>query len=461
MRQLFSDNQLERMYQSAVRVLGQMGMRVENRRCLEALEYFGAAVDYSQELATFAPEVINRMLAMVKSEHTEWQRPQPRLGREMGLGIGGCCPFLFDDTLGQKRRANEADCIHMLKVVETSPATNSGPPVYNSDCHPKFEPIRCLQLGLEIFNKTLLGGIDLFYPEQVPFAVELGRLYRNDPCWFLPAGNCPSSPLTVGKTIADLAVAKAPYKKFYAVPTMPVAGANAPMTPAGTAVIGIAEILGGYILAKALNPETPVGACALTAKMDMKTGQVIYTAPEVFIADLGIVEVFEVFLNLPCNTFGVYVDTDTPGLQAVREKLLRSLGLGLYGLLTGFEGTLDKGRVFSATQLMIDWDLHRYLAAFTAPPEMSEDNLGLQTIFDAGWDNTVYLTHDHTLTHMRQAWQSEVNPLMSQDETLILANAKNMWQDNLQAYQPPHHSAEFTRDLREICEKAKTTLTQS
>jgi trimethylamine:corrinoid methyltransferase-like protein len=461
MRQLFSDSQLERMYQSAVRVLGQMGMRVENRQCLEALEHFGAAVDYSQELATFTPKVINRMLAMVKSEHTGWQRPQPRLDREMGLGIGGCCPFVFDDTLGQKRRANEADCINMLKVVETSPAANSGPPVYNSDCHPKFEPIRCLQLGLETFNKTLLSGIDLFYPEQIPFAVELGRLYRDDPCWFLPAGNCPSSPLTVGKTIADLAVAKAPYKKFYAVPTMPVAGANAPMTPAGTAVIGIAEILGGYILAKALNPETPVGACALTAKMDMKTGQVIYTAPEVFTADLGIVEVFEVFLKLPCNTFGVYVDADSPGLQAVREKLLRSLGLGLYGFLTGFEGTLDKGRVFSATQLMIDHDLHQFLTAFTTPPEMSDDDLGLQTIFDAGWDNNVYMTHEHTLTHMRQAWQSTLFPPTGLNESQLLTQAREKWNNNLKQYAPPDHPAEFTRDLQNICQKAKAVLTQS
>jgi trimethylamine:corrinoid methyltransferase-like protein len=458
-RQLFFNNQLERMYQSAVRVLGEMGMRVENRQCLEALENFGAIVEYTQELATFTPEVINRMLEMVKSEHIGWQRPQPRLDRGMGLGIGGCCPFLYDDALGQKRRAKEADCINMLKVVETSPAANSGPPVYNSDCHPKFDPIRCLQLGLETFNTTLLGGIDLFYVEQLPFAVELGRLYQNDPCWFLPAGNCPSSPLTVGKTIADLALAKAPYKKFYAVPTMPVAGANAPITPAGTAIVGIAEILGGYILAKALNPETPVGACALTAKMDMKSGQVLYTAPEVFIADLGIVEVFEIFLHLPCNTFGVYVDADTPGLQAIREKLLRSLGLGLYGLLTGFEGTLDKGRVFSATQLMIDSDLHQFAEALTAPPDISEDDLGLQTILDAGWDNTVYMTHEHTLTHMRQAWQPALLNPNSAGEPQLLARAREMWNENLKKYTPPNHSAEFLRDLKKICETARTTLT--
>ncbi len=458
MRQLFSNNQLERMYQSAVRVLGEMGMRVENRRCLEALEKFGAVVDYAQELATFTPDVINRMLEIVKSEHIGWQRPQPRMSKEMGLGIGGCCPFLFDDALGQKRRANEADCIHLLKIVDTSSVTNSGPPVYNSDCHPKFEPIRCLQLGLEIFNKTVLSGIDLFYPEQIPFAVELGRLYRNDPCWFLPAGNCPSSPLTVGKTIADLAVTKAPYKKFYAVPTMPVAGANAPMTPAGTAIIGIAEILGGYILAKALNPETPVGSCALTAKMDMKSGQVLYTAPEVFIADLGIVEVFEIFLHLPCNTFGVYVDADTPGLQAVHEKLLRSLGLGLFGNLTGFEGTLDKGRVFSATQLMIDYDLHQFLAAYTVQPEISDDDLGLQTILDAGWDNTVYLTHDHTLTHMRKSWQSTLFHPTGTNESQLLIQAREKWNENLKKYTPPNYSADFLRDLRRICETAHKTL---
>jgi len=453
-RQLCSSDKLERLYQAAVRVLGELGMRVENRQCLQALESFGARIDWPKERATFAPDVIGRMLQIVKGEHREWQRSQPRLSSEMEIGIGGACPFVFDDARREKRRARETDCIEALKVVETSSVTNSGPPVYNADCSPTFEPIRCLELGLRTFNKTILGGIDLFYVEQIPFAVELGRLYRNDPCWFLPAGNCPTSPLTVGKTIADLAVAKAPYKNFYAVPTMPVAGANAPITPAGTAVIGIAEILGGYILAKALNPETPVGSCALSAKMDMRTGDVLYVAPEVFLADMMIVETFEILLGLPCATFGVYVDAVAPGQQAIREKLMRSLILGLYGNLTGFEGTLDKGRVFSPTQLMIDIHLHTFLTTCTNEPQVAAESLGVDAILDIAWDSTGYMMHEHTIGHMRDSFPTKA--FSSQKE--MLDHARDQWQENLKTYEPPNHSREFLNDLSAICRRARETL---
>jgi len=465
-RNLFSADKLERIYTSAIRVLGEMGMRVHNRQALEALERFGARLDYPSQCAFFSAEVINRMLEIVKSDFAGWERQRPSLPRDLSTGGGGTCPYFFDDDKWEKRRANEADCILALKVLETSPVVCGEVPVYDSDCPPKFGSLRCIQLAIETLNTTQAGGTDLFFPEQVPFAVELGKLYKNDPRWFLPGGNCPTTPLTVGKTIADLAVAMAPYGPHYGVPPMPIMGANSPITPIGTAVIGVAEILGGWVLAKALNANTPVGGCALVGKMDMKRGEVTYVAPEVFIADIAIVETFEIYLDLPCRTNGSYIDAETPGLQAIYEQMLSSVVCGLYSNLTSFDGTLDKGRVFSPTQLMLDCDVDQLLAIYTAEPEVSDDALGLEAILEVGFDANDYLTHPHTFKHMRDAWESSIytrdvlkSPSDLQGtEKKVLARARELWQDNLKGYQPPNHSDDFLRDLREICDKAKKIL---
>ena len=455
---LFSQDKLDAIYRAAVSVLGRMGMKVRSRQCLEALERFGAKVDFPNESAVFSQAVIDRMMAIVKQDYAEWQPGRPSLPREIGIGSGGTCPFYFDEEKWQPRLANEADCIEACKIVETSPVAASGPPVYNSDCASKFAPIRCIQIATETFNTTICGGTDLFFPEQIPFAVELGKLYRNDPCWFLPAGNCPVSPLEISQSVGDLAVAKAPYKKFYAVPTMPVAGANAPVTPAGTAVVGVAEILGGFILAKALNPQTPVGAAALSAKLDMKTGNLLYVAPEVFIADIAIVEVCQRLLNFPCSSFGIYVDAKTPGLGAVYEKVVRSAGLGLYGNLSAFEGTVDQGKVFSAAQLMFDCDMHQFLAEYTAEPEVSKATLAVEEIIDIGWDGTGYMMAEHTVEHMRESWFSTIYQQNPVNEEQLIGKAQELCQDNLSRYEPPDHSDDFLRDLRSICDKAKQTL---
>jgi len=243
-RRLLSQDDLERIYKAAVHILADMGMKVDSPRCLDAMAAFGATVDPAQQRAIMSPEVIDRMLEIAREDCAGWERRTPRLAPEYSIGGSGTCPFIFDDEIADRRPTREADCIEAFRILETSPATSCETPVYPCDVPPQMQSIRALELGMRTLNQTTLTGIDLFFASQVPFVAEMGRLYCDDPAWFLPAGNCPNSPLHVSNTIAELAL------QLYAVPTMPVMGANAPMTPAGTAVIGVAEILGGYVLAK-------------------------------------------------------------------------------------------------------------------------------------------------------------------------------------------------------------------
>ena len=403
-------------------------------------------------------DVVDRMLKIVQDEQQGWQDRAPQLAQRIGIGGGGTCPWYYDEFERKAKRATETECIRAFKVIDTSPVKSTTPPISNSDCAPKFESIRILWLGIETLKHSRVGGTDLFFPEQIPFAVELGRLYRDDPKCFIPTGNCPVSPLTVSKTIADLAVAKAPYGVNYGVPTMPIAGANAPITPSGTAVIGVAEILGGYVLAKALNPQNPVSATALSARVDFRTGEITYLAPEVFAADVAIAEVMKHCLGLSCGLFGIYIDAKLPGMRAVYEKLMRSLALGLYGNLSGFEGTLNHGKVFSYTQLMLDCDLHSHIATYTKEAAVEDDDLAVEEILKLGWDSPGYMIAEHTLHRMRRGWQSSICAGPGETEEQTLQRACERWQENLKHYEPPDHSNEFLKDLRAIGEQARMTL---
>ena len=466
-RTLFSDSQLERIFRASVKVLGEMGMRVQNRTCLDAMERFGCKLDYAAQRAWMSAEVLDRMLRLARADYAGWDRQRPHVPGRLSRGGGGTCPFYFDDEKWAKRRANEADCIKALKIVETSDVSSTEAPLFNCDCPPRFESIRVLQLSIETLHKTDLLPIDLFYPHQVPFVAELGNLYKSDPKAFLPRGRCPTTPLTVGKTIADLAVAMLPYGVDYIVPSMPIAGGNAPVTPMGTAVVGTAEILGGWVLAKSLDPDMPVGAVALTGLMDMKTGKLRYVAPEVFIADTAIVEVFEVHLGLPCNTLGRYIDAEAPGLQAVYEQMLRSVACGMYSQISTWDGTLDQGRAFSPTQLMIDTDAEGLLAAYTAEPQCSDDDLAVDVILKVGFHPESYLMHEHTIRHMKDAWWAKLMGRTDDStgkgsnlgtERRLLAGAGELWRENLKKYEPPNHSDDFLRELGDICGRARRAL---
>jgi len=465
-RRLYSQADVDQIYDAALHVLRSMGMKVENRTCLEAMERFGAQIDYSRERAVMPKEALDRMLEIVQRENAEWDNTLQPVGEGYSFGGGGSCPFYYREDVG-RRRATEDDCVEALKIAETSGVSGCVVPVLDGDVSAKYEGIRVIELAIRTLNRTRAGGTDLFHPEQIPFAVELGELYEDNPSRFLPAGNCPTSPLCVGKTIADLAAVKAPYTgTVYAVPVMPVMGANAPMTPEGTAVVGVAEILGGYVLAKSLNPETPVGATALCAMMDMQTGGMVYSAPEVLAADIAICETMEYCLNLPCGAFGTYIDAKLPGMRAMQEKLFRCLGSAAYSRFTEFSGTLDQGKVFSPTQMILDRDLHAFMAGYTRRVPIDDDLLGLDAILDVEWDGTGYLMHEHTMSHMRDIWRSAIfgrDVWMSLDdetakEARHLERAQEIWRDNLAKYKPPDLTDDFLRDLADISERARKAL---
>ena len=137
---LFSQDKLDAIYRAAVEVLGQMGMKVRNRQCLEALERFGARVDFPNERALFSEAVIDRIMAIVKSDYAGWQPGRPTLPREIGIGGGGTCPFYFDEEQWSPRRATESDCIEACKIVETSPVAAK-----RTDCQipPVMPPLHC------------------------------------------------------------------------------------------------------------------------------------------------------------------------------------------------------------------------------------------------------------------------------------------------------------------------------
>ena len=145
-------------------------------------------------------------------------------------------------------------------------------------------------------------------------------------------------------------------------------------------------------------------------------------------------------------------------MQVIYEKLTRSVGLGLYGNLSGVEGTLDQGKVFSNTQLMLDHEMYRFFAWYTAEPAADEEELAVEEIIEIEWSSPGYIVSEHTMSRMKEVWESSIYTQDPEDEKRLLARAREMWKENLKKYEPPNHSEDFLRDLRRICDRAKKEL---
>ena len=81
---------------------------------------------------------------------------------------------------------------------------------------------------------------------------------------------CTTSPLSVGGALLDAIIGVARHGAPIVVYPMPIAGATAPITVAGTVTMNVAEFLGIATIIELLAPGTPLIMGAGASSLDMK-----------------------------------------------------------------------------------------------------------------------------------------------------------------------------------------------
>jgi trimethylamine--corrinoid protein Co-methyltransferase len=188
----------------------------------------------------------------------------------------------------------------------------------------------------------------------------------------------------------------------------PTAGATAPIFPAGSMVVALAEFLAGLVLAQLTRPGAPVIVGSAFGALDMATGLRPYAAPEQDFGHLAQAEVAR-YLQLPSWGNGGCSDSNTLDQQAALEagrKLMLSALAG--NNLIHDLGYLDNGWT-SSLELLTNCNervsqSRRFLKGIPVTPE----TLAVDTIAAIGPGNH-YLAHPQTKAHHRQQiWMPEL-----------------------------------------------------
>ncbi|MFH0963336.1 MAG: trimethylamine methyltransferase family protein [Planctomycetota bacterium] len=471
---LFSDNSLARFHEAAVRVLSTMGYKVENEELLRRCEKFGCQVDYAREVAVMPPEVIQRALDLARN-----LTPEGRARREarhrtaapgVTVGAGGTPQVYLDPDTGDRRPAKRTDLERMFKLAASLPGVGATiPPVIMSDSPPLLEAIEAAAMMIELVPPERVGAVETFHPSQLPFIIEIGEIFtgKAKSPRFVSVGNCPTSPLIFGRRTADLALARSPYNAHFALPTMPLSGANAPITRAGTIVIGVAEIVGGCVIAKAMREDTSFSATTISGILDMRTGRICFCTPEVVVQDLGIYETCDRLLELPMGIYPAYVDAKVPGMQAVWEKTFKQSVMAKYAYWGCHDGSLDAAKVCSPLQIAIDVELARPLEKLYEPVDMGDEALAVDLIREVAWESGAYMSCEQTVSRSHTefwypAFLDRTNWTTPDEEAkksrAILERANDAWRDAVRRYTPPALADDKRKALRTVVERARKVL---
>ncbi len=404
---------------------------------------------------------------------TDQKEPmRERLQTEFLMSAFDCGPtHYYDYPAGEAVAVNTDILVEMMKFAEATPEIGYISTWYRQDVPQPTERLASLILALQYTTKV--DGIESIDPSVIKYLVEIGEIMTGKPksACYLAGSECMISPLILDhRAAADMLERNRLGINRYHMASMPTVGIATPVTLAAAVTISVAEILGGLVAAYCLAPEGDLTGRIICTVMDMRTANTSPAGPENLMVNLAVKKLFD-------DCFGGHLwseiffspSTHHPGLQAVYENFYAASAVAQ---LSGSSfipypgmGTLANGGMGSPTQFMLDMEIRKSQFQVKERIAITEDTLPFAEMCECIAAGGNFLESDHTLTHFRELWRSELFPPSPSaetravgDEKRILDECEERWRANVAVWQPPEWPADTTKALEGLLRRAEKEL---
>jgi trimethylamine---corrinoid protein Co-methyltransferase len=403
--------------EATVEVLERTGIQVRSDELLKQLGKAGAIIEEEDGRARFPREVQEGALAQVPDELPLASR-EPGLdllldGTRGYLGVDGNAAEVVDLDTDLRRASRKDDVATATRIGDALPQIGYiWQPAVSREMPVPSEPLHNLEANLLNTGKHIVM-MTAVTPEQADASAQMAaaavggeQALRSQP--ILSAFQCSVSPLVYdgGPLAAAVEFARCGVPSGFMV--MPILGATAPITRAGTLVISNSEVVGGVIAHQLLAPgaRTFYASCATT--MDLWSGAATCGGPEDLVFQMANAQLARSYgLKSMVGTFAT--GSKTSDWQGGAENALSGFASWISGVdMASGAGLLYAARVFSHAQLVLDaelWDLMVSLSGGIGPYDA--EALAVDVI-DAVKPGGHFLDQDHTLLHMREVWQTKM-----------------------------------------------------
>jgi trimethylamine--corrinoid protein Co-methyltransferase len=406
---ILSDDEERLLYTRALDVLQKVGIKYESRRCLELLEAHGQRVDFESGIAWIRPDLVERALETVPRVITlAGRNPAHDMvldGGRLYVTTNGQGTFTQDHRTGERRQGCVKDLRDSTKVGHHLEGVDYvWPMVVPFDVPGESRVLHEMYHAFAMTSKHVQHEIQL--PEHVPFALQMldvlcgGReAIRRRPIYSVVA--CTVSPLQHEPKMAELCLDLARAGIPIVVWPMPLTGATAPVTVAGTCLMSLVEFLSGVVLFQTASPGCPLIYPLGPEILDMKSGMAVCAGPEIPLFNLVLGQMAR-YLDVPALGVGLNSDAKVPGIQAAYESMQTGLAAALSGadLLVGI-GVLDDNNTMSLTQMVIEAEIARMVKRIRAGVVVSDETLMTHLIEKAG-PGQHFLGFKETLNGVKQ-----------------------------------------------------------
>ena len=400
----------EKVFTEALEILEEIGFFVENQEAITVLQNAGLNVDLEKQKVKIPADVVKIALSTAPAAIKLFDREGKEVANLGGDNIcfdpGSAALNVLDTKTNEIRSAVSKDFIDFTKVVDQLEHIQAQSTAITCSDVPDVVGDRYrLYIALIYSKKPVVTGT--FVKES--FEVMKNMLVsirgseeelRKKPLAIFDA--CPSPPLKWSDLTCQSIIDAAKYGIPSEFVSMPMTGANAPVTILGAVVQHAAETLAGVVITQLVSPGAPIIWGGSPAAFDMRKGTTPMGSIDTMLLDLGYVEIGK-HLNLPTHAYLGMSDAKILDTQAGFETGMGSLLAGIKGVnMISGAGMMDFETTQSIQKIVIDNEICGMVHRFVEGIQQRDDPIAkpLLALFDE--KTTHLLSHDHTLKWFRE-----------------------------------------------------------
>jgi len=385
------------LHETSLKILEEIGVRLEHDGVVEKVIKAGARPGPDAQVVRFPREMVEEHLKQTPSE----VRLDDRTGG--GATLTAEAPSVFWTNPGLNIREGAAvreiesrDLADVARLCDSLPAVSGVMGMAMSDVTPRhrdFTGVRVIASNCRKHVRALC-----FTPAGMEALSKMKGVFPGN---WLSIGFTAHGPLRWTGLALDIFLKSAGSGIPATVNGEPMAGVTGPVSLAGAAAVGNAEILSGIVVNQVLEPGRPlIYNLGLAHVFDMKSATAVTGGPEnalfaTLSAEMGR------FYDVPSSSW-VSTESAYDDAQASLEKMfgIQTHTAARVSLIWGL-GQLESEKTISLAQLVIDDEMLAYARHYQKGVEVTDDTLQYELIKEVGIGGS-FLETEHTLAGFRE-----------------------------------------------------------
>ncbi|HEY98162.1 MAG TPA: trimethylamine methyltransferase [Dehalococcoidia bacterium] len=408
--QPLTSGEIDRINETVLRIIEEIGCEVNSEAALEALEDAGARIDRKKRHVQFSREKALELIAKAPSEITLYGRDKKHdiylAGTRVYTGTGGTALNIYEPSTGERRPANLDDLKNIIGLVDKLDNIHLLLlPTYPNELSTKRVDVNRFFAGLDNTTKHIMGGV--YTPNGLKQVIKMAEIVAGSPenlraRPLISIITCVISPFVIDAYYGDLIVATAKSGIPVVCPAEPLCGATSPVTLAATVAVQTVDSLMGIILTQAVNPGTPAIFGSVATSTDLSDYKYIAGSVEMGLLNAAGAQMAQ-FYRLPYYATGGMTDSKTLDAQAGYESAITNLLCALSGanFIHDAAGLMEFALTVCYEKYVIDNDILGMVMRAVEGIRVNDDTLAFDLIKEIGPGGN-FVTAKHTRRHMRK-----------------------------------------------------------